>query len=209
MAVVEQYQETEPEEGYIELDPRVAILQTADMATEEKQAAFSSIVHEFTPCVRGSASRILSSEVDIEDVTQSTFLRAWIKIDQYRPRRPFGGWLAVISHNQAADLYRRRHRGPHEFGETEKTITDTMLGDGTLADPNLDPEEVYFGRTIHQERLAGLLADIEPEFAAPLALLAQDLSYDQIAERLNIPVGTVRSRIHRGKVKIRSTVNNS
>jgi RNA polymerase sigma factor (sigma-70 family) len=142
------------------------------------------------------AYRLTGSHHDAQDLVQEVLLRVRRGLATYRPGN-LEGWLSRITTNAFLDDVRRRNRRP--------------------ADPlPEDPERVLEGEpdataVLARERLPEYieraLADLPPEFRAPVVLKdVLGYSYEEIAEIIDIPVGTVRSRIHRGRARLREVL---
>lgn len=126
-----------------------------------------------------------------EDLTQDTFLRVLRTIRQYRASRPFKPWLYAIALNVARDHFKR--------ADTRHTdsATDDVLDD--IAAPRED--ELDFDA---RQVVAAITALPEHQRVAILLRYYQDLSLAEIAEALNIPIGTVKSRLSLGLQRLRS-----
>ena len=158
-----------------------------------RQAVALSDAEAFGELVRRHQSRILLLQRRLtgeralaEDLAQETFLRAWQKLSSYRGSGSFAGWLARVSYNVFLQHIRRNRHQRQEIplGEFEPPADTTDGAD--LAD---------------LERLLGVL---EVEDQAIMVLnYAYGLSNTEVAEVVGMPVGTVKARIHRAKVKIR------
>ena len=126
-----------------------------------------------------------------EDLCQETFLRAWNNMHSFKGTGRFGAWLAKLAHRSFLMHYRYQKRRPAT----------------AVADVETHPE-VANGTVDHQDEtpdLEKLLAVVDPEDRRLLALAyAQGLSTGEISEVTGMPPGTVKSQIHRAKLKIRS-----
>jgi RNA polymerase sigma factor (sigma-70 family) len=143
------------------------------------------------------AYRLSGNRADAEDLTQETFVRVFKSLAEYTPGT-FEGWLHRITTNLFLDLVRRRQRIrfdalPEDAGD--RLPSNESGPEQTYEQMNLDPEI--------QSALDALPADFR--VAVVLCDLEQ-LSYEEIAATLGIKVGTVRSRIHRGRVLLRQAL---
>jgi RNA polymerase sigma factor (sigma-70 family) len=133
---------------------------------------------------------------DACDLTQETLLKASRVIGPSRPVA-LSSWLARIATNSFKDELRRRARHPA-----------ALLADGpdSTPDPGLGPEECCSLSEL-SDSLAASVAALPEEFRQPVILCdVQGLGYRDIAERLHLPLGTVRSRIHRGRLLLRAAL---
>jgi RNA polymerase sigma-70 factor (ECF subfamily) len=159
--------------------------------------SWDEVVRTHADRVYRLAYRLSGNRADAEDLTQETFVRVFRSLSEYEPGT-FEGWLHRITTNLFLDMVRRRARIrfdalPEDAGDR---LASTELGPEARFDlNNLDPEI--------QRALDALPADFR--VAVVLCDLEQ-LSYEEIAATLNIKVGTVRSRIHRGRVLLREAL---
>jgi len=159
--------------------------------------AFGRIVRSYQRAVYRVAYGLTRNAGDADDVTQETFLRAWQAIGRFRVGEPLYPWLARIATNASFSLLRRRKRRPEvaleplveagaQWAGTDDPVADAAAGE-------------------RDERLARAFAGLSEEHRAVLALrVLEDLSYEEIARTLRIPVGTVMSRLSRARVELRS-----
>jgi RNA polymerase sigma-70 factor (ECF subfamily) len=146
-------------------------------------------VREHADRVYRLAYRLSGNQHDAEDLTQETFIRVFRSLGSYKPGT-FEGWLHRITTNLFLDMVRRRARLRME-GLPEDT--DRLAGGG------LSPEQVYTATHLDPD-LQQALDDLAPEFRAAVVLCdVEGLSYEEIGATLGVKLGTVRSRIHRGR----------
>ena len=127
----------------------------------------------------GYAHSLLRNRQDAEDAVQQSALRGWVRFSQYDVTRPFKGWWFAILRNCCMDILRRRN------------APDSHSLTGVDAPADEIPEQFEW------ERLELALRRLSDAHAEVLRLKYYgDLSYDEIAEALNIPKGTVMSRLH-------------
>lgn len=160
------------------------------------QAAMPSwdeLVRQHADRVYRLAYRLSGNQQDAEDLTQETFIRVFRSLQNYQPGT-FEGWLHRITTNLFLDMVRRRGRIrmealPEDYDRVPAT------------DP--DPEQIYHDAQLGADLQAALDA-LAPEFRAAVVLCdIEGLSYEEIGATLDVKLGTVRSRIHRGRQAIR------
>jgi RNA polymerase sigma-70 factor (ECF subfamily) len=140
------------------------------------------------------AYRLTGNDDDAQDLVQEALLRVRKGLERYEPGS-LEGWLARIVTNVFLDEVRRRGRRP------EAALPDEP---GRVLPPSPAADEVYTGLAHEIQRALGELPE---EFRVPVVLCdVSDLSYHQIAVVTGVPVGTVRSRIHRGRRMLRVTL---
>ena len=169
---------------------------TLDEATAWTPPSWDEVVREHADRVYRLAYRLTGNAHDAEDLTQETFIRVFRSLANYKPGT-FEGWLHRITTNLFLDMARRRSRLRME-GLPEDT--DRLAGD----DPS--PEQVYVETHLDPD-LQAALDELPPEFKAAVVLCdVEGLSYEEIGATLGVKLGTVRSRIHRGRQALRASL---
>lgn len=159
---------------------------------------FGAIVRRFQREVYSYLLRYTGDPQLAEDVFQNTFLQIYLKIEQYEPGRPVRPWIYRIATNQAIDLLRSNKR--HQAASLEQTHQNGPEGVSSLLDmlPETEGGPVDdLLREESRERIRAFVAEL-PEILRSVVILAyyQEMKYADIAEILEIPVGTVKSRLH-------------
>jgi RNA polymerase sigma factor (sigma-70 family) len=143
------------------------------------------------------AYRLSGNRADAEDLTQETFVRVFRSLADYSPGT-FEGWLHRITTNLFLDMARRRQRIRFDAlpeDASERMASSAAGPEQAYAEMNLDPE------------IQRALDALPPDFRAAVVLCdLEELSYEEIAATLGVKVGTVRSRIHRGRVLLREAL---
>lgn len=158
---------------------------------------WDEVVRQHADRVYRLAYRLSGNRADAEDLTQETFVRVFRSLAEYAPGT-FEGWLHRITTNLFLDMVRRRQRIrfdalPEDAGD--RLASKEAGPEQTYELMNLDPEV--------QQALDALPADFR---AAVVLCDLEQLSYEEIAVTLGVKVGTVRSRIHRGRVLLREAL---
>ncbi len=160
--------------------------------------SWEEIVREHSARVYRLAYRLTGNQHDAEDLTQETFVRVFRSLHTYSPGT-FEGWLHRITTNLFLDQARRRQR-----------IRMDAMGDDDERYENTDrlatPERAFeHGNLDHDVQRA--LDDLPPEYRAAVVLCdIEGLSYEEIAVTLGVKIGTVRSRIHRARARLRESL---
>jgi RNA polymerase sigma-70 factor (ECF subfamily) len=183
------------------------VIEDADLirkALTGDQRACRDLVLRYQRQVFSVLLRVVRRPEDAEDLTQETFVRMFRALDRYDPERPFTAWLFTIATRIGIDHLRRRRIQTFSLTVSEPGSTEEHTLD--VEDPGLKPDEV----TSHAEeaRWAQDLIDSLPEHYRIVVLLRhqQDLSYEEIAEALNLPLGTVKARIHRARALLKNRI---
>jgi RNA polymerase sigma factor (sigma-70 family) len=158
---------------------------------------WNDIVAEHSARVYRLAYRLTGNRHDAEDLTQDVFIRVFRSLDTYEPGN-FPGWLHRITTNLFLDRVRRKSRLRMDgFGEgaEDRLLSHEVLPESAVHDANFDPD------------IENALASLSDEFRVAVVLCdIEGLSYEEIADVLGIKLGTVRSRIHRGRTQLRETL---
>jgi RNA polymerase sigma-70 factor (ECF subfamily) len=160
----------------------------------DQDLSWDAIVRAHGDRVYKLAYRLSGNTHDAEDITQEVFIRVFKSLDKFEPGS-FTGWLHRITTNVFLDMARRRSRVRiNPIGdEAAQVASADPTPEQTLQDAHLDPD------------LQAALDDLAPEFRAAVVLCdVEGLTYEEIGEVLGIKVGTVRSRIHRGRRNLRA-----
>jgi RNA polymerase sigma-70 factor (ECF subfamily) len=140
--------------------------------------------------------RVVLPAVDVEDVLQETFLAVWRGATGYRPDGTAGGWLWGIARRQAALFLRRR--GPGEL-VVPVVVEADMRGVG-------DPTEAVLSRLDLEKAVAALGPPGEPDRETWQLLCVEDRSLAEVAVLMGVPEGTVKSRAHRARRRLREAL---
>jgi len=174
-----------------------------DAGTGSKQATqwtpptWEEVVRDHSARVYRLAYRLTGNSHDAEDLTQEVFVRVFRSLSGYTPGT-FEGWLHRITTNLFLDITRRRQR-----------IRFEGLGDeaaAMLRGAEPTPSQAFDERHLDVD-IAAALADLPPEYRAAVVLCdIEGLTYEEIADVLDVKLGTVRSRIHRGRAQLRAAL---
>jgi RNA polymerase sigma-70 factor (ECF subfamily) len=193
-----------------EADAQVAIAELPDAALIERARAgdlpaFNAIVARHERAVYNVALRYMRSPELAEDVTQDSFVRAWRSLDSFRndAGEGFRTWLLRIASNRALDVLRAQSRRPADS-------LDTRLDD---EDSAWEPEETgespvdFSMRDELGARLEWALGQLRPDQRIVIVLSdVQGYPYDEVAAITGVPLGTVKSRINRGRARLREVL---
>ncbi len=167
-----------------------------DQAAAWTPPSWDEVVREHADRVYRLAFRLAGNKHDAEDLTQETFIRVFRSLASYKPGT-FEGWLHRITTNLFLDMARRRSRLRME-GLPEDT--DRIPGRGP------SPEQVFHDTHLDPD-LQAALDELPPEFRAAIVLCdVEGLSYEEIGTTLGVKLGTVRSRIHRGRQLLKAAL---
>jgi len=164
-----------------------------------RRDAFGELVSRYQARLYNAAVRLVDNPEDAADVVQDAFLNAYQSLHSFKGDAEFFTWLYRIAFNTAISLRRKKKAA---------VSLDTAGAAGQKLDP-YDPSEyvrpgVALERTEEETRLHAALARLSGEHRDVLLMKDIDgLKYEDIAELLKVPIGTVRSRLHRARLELR------
>lgn len=172
---------------------------------EHDLAAFEELVSHFERPVYAICFRLLGDAEDARDAAQETFLKIYRGLNSFRGESGLKTWIYRIAINQAMNQqrwWRRRRKEETVSLDLSRNDSETSLG-STLLGTSASPEEVAIENE-RERRIMRALSEIKKEYRAALMLREiEELSYEEIAETLEISIGTVKSRIARGREELR------
>jgi RNA polymerase sigma-70 factor (ECF subfamily) len=167
------------------------------------ETAYEVLITRFQQPVFNLISRLLNDQADACDITQEVFLKIFRKIDAFRGDSALKTWIYRIAVNEAYNYQRwfSRHRR-QEIG-LDADDGGNLGYQRTLSDPGRSPYECAEDRERHA-LVEAALANLSPSFRAAVVLRdIEELSYEEIADVLQVALGTVKSRIMRGREALR------
>lgn len=176
-------------------------LDLADRHRYGDPAAFDLVYRRHVEMVYNLALRMTGSEVEAEDLTQEVFLRVHRHLGRFKGRSTLKTWIYRVALNHCRSRLGRRRW--FFLPLAEETTDDDGPPGAVVADPGRGPEAELLARD-DARRVARALRRVKPVFRAAVVLRdLEGLSYEEIAEVLGTRVGTVRSRIARGREQLR------
>lgn len=171
----------------------------AERAREGSGEAFGELVRRYERPLCSLIGRMVRDRQQAEDLAQEAFVRAWRKLHTYDPARPFRSWMFKIAHNLTLDSLRRAQLDTVSLETPDDESFDPIA---RLSDEGVDPEaQAHQRRAI--EELERAIGKLRPEHREVLLLRFRDgLSYDEIAEVLAMPLGTVKTHLHRARKQL-------
>lgn len=156
----------------------------------------------------GAAMRMARKPADAEDLVQETMLKAYRAYDSYTEGTNLKAWLYRILTNTYINRYRKAQRRPVEtdLGEVEDMYLYRRMGSDTSAEMSRSAEDTLLEGLVESD-IKEAVESLPEHFRMPVLLAdLEDFSYKEIAEILDIPIGTVMSRLHRGRKQLQRSL---
>ena len=193
--------------------PPISVLDLANLpdadvvafAQKGREPAFRELIRRYERPVFSLVYRMVRDRELSEDLTQDTFIKVLTHIDKYRSEFKFSSWLFKIANNVAIDHLRRRQLDTVSM-EGSPHATSSDIAEATsfeLATQGETPLEELEARELGSE-IERAISQLRPEYRACILLRhVEDKSYEEIAATLDLPLGTVKTYIHRARHELR------
>ncbi len=161
--------------------------------------AFGELVLRYQDRLYNSLYRMLGSAEDALDAAQDAFVLAFQKLESFRGDSQFYSWLFRIGYNAAVSGKRRTRLKIHSLDAARENS-------GTEPDETRPDHEPGHAMEVAEQQtlVQRALSELSDEYRAVIVMKEmEDLSYEEIADLLDVPIGTVRSRLHRGRIELR------
>ncbi|HIE16063.1 MAG TPA: sigma-70 family RNA polymerase sigma factor [Bacteroidales bacterium] len=174
-------------------------------ATKGDQRAYEKLLSRYREMVYFTILKMITNKQDAEDLTIETFAKAFIHIDQYKPIYAFSTWLFKIATNNCIDYFRRKNTKSKSSEKQE--MEDGM--EEFVDKSNIGPEKELIKKQ-RKEFVLKILTELNPDHKKLIELrYYKEFSYNEIAEALNIPIGTVKAKLYRAKYIISNLMQDS
>jgi RNA polymerase sigma-70 factor, ECF subfamily len=181
--------------------PTVTDFQLVEQTLAGSEEAFRALVVRYERRVYNLLVRMLRNPALAEELAQETFLKAFTHLRSFDPGYKFSNWILKIAHNAAIDLMRRR--GPQEVPLDEPGPREEARRDAWLVDPNSGAAAESVERDDLGRLLRAAMDRLRPEYRKVVVLRYQEeLSYEDVAEVTGLPVGTIKSHLHRARAEM-------
>ncbi len=187
----------------VELSPN-QVQQLVERARAGDALAFDGLVGLYMDKIYSYVARMVGDPSEAEDIAQETFVKAFRNIKSFRGASSFQTWLYRIASNLTIDAVRRRKRRENTVSldapvEGDAGQITRELEDGSLAGPSGSLETAVLQRYVHRA-----IQELSPKLRAVVVLYElQGLSYEEIAEILRCPLGTVKSRLFNARMELK------
>ncbi|MEU8756328.1 sigma-70 family RNA polymerase sigma factor [Streptomyces chartreusis] len=187
--------------------PRRAVTAGSNESCTERRARFEQEAQAHRRSLLAAARRMARNPADAEDLLQDAYASAYASFDQYRPGTNFGAWMRRILVNQCINTYRKEQRRPRQYlvADAEEHQPPRL---GAYADLAFESAESTALLHLSSPDLKAALR-VVPSVRRTAVYLAdvEGFSYKEIADFMGTPLGTVMSRIHRGRKQLRSLLS--
>jgi RNA polymerase sigma-70 factor (ECF subfamily) len=173
----------------------------AKSPTTQKQREFNAEAVPHMDFLYNYALRMTFNAADAEDLVQETYLKAFRFWDSYEQGTNIRAWLFRIMKNAYINRYRKEKKEPEkvEYQEVENFYNNVREG----GIESSDTQETLFNNLLEDD-VATAIADLPEDFRTVVILCdIEELTYEEVAEFVDCPIGTVRSRLHRGRKLLR------
>ena len=177
-------------------------------ARKGDRPAFAHLVDRHRVSVFNLTLRILGNREDAEEAAQDAFVRAFRSLDRFRGDARFATWLYRIAVNVSLSSARRSRRDLSTISLSEPEDDEDGLP-MQIPDTSANPAE-RFEQAEFREQVRNLVSALPPIYSAVISMYhIQSLSYDEISEALELPIGTVKARLFRARAALRNLVGRS
>jgi RNA polymerase sigma factor (sigma-70 family) len=170
-------------------------------ALKGDQKAYAELMQRYKEGIYFTMHKMVSNKDDAEDLTIEAFGRAFKHLEQYSPAYAFSTWLFRIATNNAIDFIRKKKQMQSVSldAKQEGTSGEMMDGSQMIKSGTLDPEE-HLLKKQKIETLREVVNNLKPKYKELVELFYfQEMSHEEISERLSIPIGTIKAQLFRAR----------
>lgn len=170
-------------------DNPILIRSSKDGSLEE----FEILLEKHRDDVTKYITQLMGNEYDANDIVQETFIKAFTRIDLYRENSSFPGWLCSIAKNTFIDTVRKNSKR-----------TDIEINEYNQTTIEIDEEELWYNKEEKITNLESSIQQLPQEYIKVLNMRYYlDMSYEDISNKMNVPIGTIKTWIHRAKNELK------
>lgn len=204
MEMMEDELQTKTSSDFSESNPNFSPRAKEDFDLVQKalesndQAAYAKLMQRYRDSIYFMVLKVVHDPDDADDLTIEAFGKAFSNLEKYSPDFAFSTWLYKIALNNSIDFIRRKRMETFSLDQdNESESGDSIKLD--LQSPGLDPEEKYI-KEQRAKLMREVLEKINPKYRMLIELrFFDELSYEEIAEKTNLPLGTVKAQLFRAK----------
>jgi RNA polymerase sigma-70 factor, ECF subfamily len=174
-----------------------------ELTEEERHARFTAEALPYLDALYSAALRYTRNPADAEDLVQDAFAKAYASFHQFRPGTNLRAWLYRILTNTFINSYRKQQRRPDEVSADVETADGGFSLYDRISRATAKPAEVEVLEHLTDDEVKDALAALPEQFRVAVYLAdVEGFSYAEIAEIMESPIGTVMSRLHRGRAAL-------
>jgi RNA polymerase sigma factor (sigma-70 family) len=187
----------------MELNSNLSLKAQQDMELVERarkgdQLAYGELLGRYRDAIYFMLLKMVNSPIDAEDLTIEAFGKAFKNIDQYTPNYAFSTWLFKIATNNCIDFIRKK-RARHVSLDQTMDGEDSLIPSAMIQSDSPDPELTLINKQ-KIKHMRNVVSKLKPRYRQLVELrYFQEYSYDEIAEELDIPIGTVKAQLFRAR----------
>jgi RNA polymerase sigma-70 factor (ECF subfamily) len=180
-------------------------LQLVARARNGEQKAYAELMHRYKDSIYFMVLKMVNNKEDANDLTVETFAKAFEKLDKYQPEFAFSTWLFRVATNNCIDFIRKKKLNTTSIhGMTDEDGEEQTL---QIKSDTLNPEETQIKKQ-QTEELKLLISNLPHRYRNLITLRYFDeLSYEEIAEQLDLPLGTVKAQLFRARFLLSNIMN--
>ncbi len=172
------------------------------------QKAYAELLQRYRESVYYMMLKMVNNKDDADDLTIEAFGRAFKKLDQYTPNYAFSTWLFKIASNNAIDFLRKKKLSNTISMDTRNENSDYDASN-LVRSTHLNPEEFYIKKQ-KVEMVRAVIDKLKPKYKELVELFYfQELSHEEISEKLNLPIGTIKAQLFRARDFLFELIKNS
>jgi RNA polymerase sigma-70 factor, ECF subfamily len=179
--------------------------QVVELARQGRETAFRELIGRYQRPVFSLIYRLVRDREKAEDLAQDTFIKVLNALDRYDPTYKFSSWIFKIAHNTSLDHLRKKEPltlsidgSPHA-----RTAAETEASTLTPVSTGQTPEQYTANRELGSE-IEHAISLLRPEYRTAVVLChVEGRAYEEIAEIMDVPLGTVKTYIHRGRNELK------
>lgn len=173
------------------------------------QKAYAELMHRYRESVYFMMLKMVNNKDDAEDLTIEAFGRAFKRLVQYTPNYAFSTWLFKIASNNAIDFLRNKKKNDALSLDSKMENEEGQEFSKNIKSPGLDPEENIIKKQ-KIELLRDVVEKLKPRYRELVQMrYYEEMSYEEIADKLDLPVGTVKAQLFRARDFLYNILKNS
>lgn len=184
------------------------LLQDAELSQRvlqyEDHEAFKELWERYYSAIKSYLRLLVKNKLFAEDIVSDTFLKVFAKLELYNPKYNFSAWIYRIATNTAIDFYRKDKKMDIESIDREKSNKDGGLYTFQIKDTGLSPEEIFIIQQ-REDFLTQMLEALDlPYKNLIISKFIKQKTYEELSEETQIPVNTLKTRVRRSLLKLKS-----